>query len=118
MGRTCAGGLVDGLALCQQDGVQSPVTLLGRDEANRAMTVLSVVPVHESGHPRPGLLEAGEGFAGILRTVLQGTKQRFGIGVVIADCWSTERGRPTQLTPRGQHGGERKSVGWGKSRRK
>lgn len=85
MGRTCAGGLVDGLALCQQDGVQSPVTLLGRDEANRAMTVLSVVPVHESGHPRPGLLEAGEGFAGILRTVLQGTKQRFGIGVVIAD---------------------------------
>lgn len=65
MGRTCAGGLVDGLALCQQDGVQSPVALLGRDEANRAMTVLSVVPVHESGHPRSGLLAKGlRGYCG------------------------------------------------------
>src|SRR3546814_1067600 len=88
---TATGCLVDGMSLCKHGSVQAAVALLGRHEPDRAMAMLHVVPAHELSHPRPSVLQAGEGLARILWTVLQGAEQRLGVRIVITDRWSAKR---------------------------
>ncbi len=60
--------------------------------------MLEVVPTHEAGRPGAGLLQIGKALGGELGAVLGGTKQRLGVGVVIAHARPRVRGLDSQLS--------------------
>lgn len=62
------------------------VTLLGRHEFEPAVPVPMVVPVDECSYPLTGLLLGGKGLAEVMRPILHGPEQGFGVRVVIADA--------------------------------
>ena len=63
----------------------SAVSLSRRHEPDAAVTVLVVVPVHESRQPQACFVLAAEGPPGVVRSVLDRAKQRLRVGVVVAD---------------------------------
>lgn len=82
--RSCGLGLfVERLALGEDGHIGTAVTLLGGDEAELAVAVLAVVPAHELEHPLARLGEVGKAVDRIAGAVLQGAKQRLGIGVPV-----------------------------------
>lgn len=62
------------------------VTLLGRHEFDPAVPVRIVVPVDECSYPLTGLLLGGKGLTGVIRPMLHGPEQGYGVRVVIADA--------------------------------
>lgn len=58
--------------------------------------MIKVVPAHEAGGPRAGLVEVGKALGGEFRPVLGGTKQRLGVRVVVADARPGVRGLHAQ----------------------
>ena len=62
------------------------VALSGADVTNAAVAMIDVVPMDEASGPGTGLVEIGKALGGKLGAVLGGTKQRLGIGVVVADA--------------------------------
>ncbi len=76
-----------------QDRVIVPCMALSRtDVTNTAVTMVNVVPMHETGCPGAGAVEVGEPLGGELRPVLGRAKQRFRISVVVAHAGSRVRG--------------------------
>ena len=69
MGRT--GGSIDVVAFGGQRPVLAMVALIGRDEAQRAVEVLEVIPAHEILNPSPRLVDDSEAAGGQLGTYLQ-----------------------------------------------
>ena len=70
------------------------MAVVGRDEADGAVQVLVVVPMHEFADPIDSLLERVEAQASGAGAVLECSKDRLGEGVVVADVGPAEmRGR-------------------------
>jgi hypothetical protein len=79
------------------------------DEADGAVLVLVVVPVHEVLDPGLGCLDAVEGLGGVLRAVLDGPEQGLRVGIVVADTGSAVGGPDREVVEhskqrRGGHG--------------
>ena len=72
-------------------------------EADRAVPVFLVVPMHQFGHPAPGLQQVHEWFERELRPVLQGLEQRLGVRVVVAHGWTAAAVRHAQALHGGEH---------------
>ncbi len=72
------------------------VALSRADVPNTAVTMIEVVPVGEASHPNTRFVEIGEPLGGELGPVLGGTKQRLGIGIVVADARPGVRGLDAQ----------------------
>src|SRR6516165_1370875 len=70
----------------------------------RAMTVLAVVPVDEPSDPLPCGVDAGERQTRVCRGVLQGAKQRLGVGVVVRDVRAAEGWDNPEPLERGDQG--------------
>src|SRR5271157_3398079 len=87
---------VQGMSGSQNCVIVPCMTLSRADVTNAAMTMLKVVPVHKAGRPGAGLIEVGKALGGELGAVLGGTKQRLGIGVVVADARPGIRGFDAQ----------------------
>ncbi len=78
---------------------------LGRGhEANGAMPVFVVVPLHQVVHPLLGDGQIGKRLQRVLRTVFQGFEQRFRIRIVVTDRRSAERGHDAELLQGSEHG--------------
>ena len=60
--------------------VVAGMTLRRRHVADAAMTMLEVVPVHETGSPGAGSIQVLEACGRKLRPVLRGAEQRLGVG--------------------------------------
>lgn len=86
MAATLERWLADALA----DGIPR-VALRRGDEAQRAVTVLMVVPVHEARRPLARHVEVGEAANGEAGTVFGGAELRFDEGVVVADAGARVR---------------------------
>ena len=88
-GPTCrvefAGLGVKRVSRCQYRPLLTGMTLGRTDVTNAAVAMIDVVPMDECRSPGARLVEVGEALDGKLGAVLGGAKQRFGIGVVIAD---------------------------------
>lgn len=93
---------VDLLAMRQDVGVVPGVALRRGDKLDRAVQVFVVVPIDKSAHPGACTVQCREHFLGIFRPILQRTKQRLRIGIVVAHQWATERWYDTQQVQRGQ----------------
>ena len=63
------------MAVFQNDLVLTAVPLRWRDELDATVVMYVVVPVYKRMHPLTGLMNVGEGLAGIGRAVFQGPKQ-------------------------------------------
>jgi hypothetical protein len=74
---TLAGGLVEGCTTIKDVLVEIAVTLSRRDEADRAVTMLMVIPAHQFGDPVARGAQGVEWLKRIGRTVLQRFEQRF-----------------------------------------
>ena len=72
------------------------MALSGADVTNAAVTVIEVVPAREASGLGAGLVEVGKALGRKLGPVLGGTKQRLGIGVVVADARPGVRGLDAQ----------------------
>ncbi len=72
-------------AVTEQVALLSGVSGVGRDEPDRAVSVLGVVPDDETGDPALRVGLAGEPRSRPVRPVLAGGEQGFGELVVIAD---------------------------------
>ena len=51
---SCFGRFLNLYALVEQRAVQTRMALIGRDESDRAVTMLVVVPLNEGADPLPG----------------------------------------------------------------
>ena len=71
----CFGRFVNLYALVEQRGVQTRMALVWRDESNRAVTMLVVVPLNEGADPLPGGQQTFKGTARIGRAVFHRSKQ-------------------------------------------
>lgn len=91
------GRLIDGMALGQHLGILPSMPLCRCHQADPAVAMLVVVPLHEAGHPLAGVVDASEPINGVARAVLAGAKQRLRVGVIIGDPRPTERWRDAQL---------------------
>ena len=79
------------------------MALGGGDEADRAVAVLVVVPVHQAIDPVAGGGEVGKGLQRIGGAVFEGFEQRFRVRVVVADRRSAEGGHDAEALQGGQH---------------
>lgn len=91
------GRLIDGMALGQHLGILPSMSLCRCHQADPAVAMLVVVPLHEAGHPLAGVVDGSEPINGVARAVLAGAKQRLRVGVIIGDPRLTERWRDAQL---------------------
>lgn len=64
------GRLIDGMALGQRLGIRSSVALCRCHQADPAVAMLVVVPLHEVGHPLAGVVKRGESVDGVAGSVL------------------------------------------------
>ena len=81
----------------------SEVPLVGRDEANRAVAMLAVVPADKASDPLARCFDVGEGQSRIGRTVLQRPEERLGVRVVVGDVRTAERRDDSKPLQRGDH---------------
>ena len=65
----------------------------------------SVVPASEGQHPFSGLIDRRKAVDRVVRPVLAGPEQRFCVGIVVADSWSTERWGHTRPARSLEHAG-------------
>ena len=72
-----AGLFVDIGSLLANCGGDTGVTLMGRDELDAAVAVPVVGPVDKHRHPLAGLVLAGKGPPGVVRTVFDRSEQGF-----------------------------------------
>ena len=98
-------GAVDLVALVEELLVGAGVALGRGDEADRAVAVLVVVPTYHRIGKGARRHEVVEWLDGVLGTVLEGSKERFRVGVVVADRGSTQRARHAQLLEGGDQRG-------------
>jgi hypothetical protein len=89
--------LVDDSAVTTDLDGLTAVTLLRRHELDAAVVVPMVVPIDKRRDPLAGLVLAGKWPSRVIRPVLRCAKQRFGVGVVIADARPRERSQHAQL---------------------
>lgn len=80
------------------------MALCRRDEPDRTMPMLVVVPLHKGADPLPGGQEGGKGAARVRGPVFQGLEQGLRIRVVVADCRPAEGRRDAQRLQGGEHG--------------
>ena len=99
-----AGPFLDEGTLLKQSPVQAGMALRRCHEADRAVAMLMVVPVHQVRDPAPRDHQVLKRLSRQLGTVLQRSERRFDIGVVIAHCRSAARVSHTQSLHRGQRG--------------
>ena len=79
---------------------------LGRgDEADRAVTVLVVVPLDQRGGPSPGGCDIGERVNWVRRTIFERFEQGFRVRIVVADGGTSQRSHAPQFLQRRQHRG-------------
>jgi len=81
-----AGVLIDLSTLLANGDGRSAVSLNGCQELDAAVPVPMVVPVDECSDPLTGLFFGGKGLAGVIRPILHGPEQGFGVRVVVADA--------------------------------
>ena len=96
---------VDEVPRGEEGDVAPRVPIVGRDEANRPVEMLGVVPADEGAHPRAGGREISKGLRRILGLVLQGAEERLGKRVVIAHARATEGREHPQALERHNHRG-------------
>ena len=101
----CFGLFVERLARHQDSDVGPFVTLSRRDEFERRVAVLGVVPAHELQHPRPHGFQRLEALPRIAGVVFEGAEEGFGLGVVVRDARAAERRRNAELLQGRQHRG-------------
>jgi len=103
---------IQGVSGSQNGVILSGVALGGADVTDAAVAMIEVVPTHEIGGPGACLIEVNEAFGGELWPVLGGTKQRLGIGVIVADAGPGVRGFDAQPVEHRQYrrGLERRAV--------
>src|SRR3954470_2250484 len=89
----------------EEFAVLAGVSGIGRDEPDRAMAVLVVVPGHETGDPALRVLLAGETRCRPVRPVLAGAEQGFGERVVVTDPRPAVGGDDAEPLEGGLHGG-------------
>lgn len=101
-----AGLLVQRMTLGQHLLIATAVALGRGHEADAAVMMFMVVPVHKSVHPAPRRVHAGKAALGPLRAVFQGAKQRFrvGVAVAVADARATARRGDPQFVHLAQQG--------------
>jgi hypothetical protein len=75
---------VDFRTLGEDGGVFSGVLLSRRHEAQGAVQVFVLVPLHEAVGPCAGFLEGGEACGRQRRIVLEGAEERFSMRIVVA----------------------------------
>ena len=85
------------MALGEQRPVLATVALVGRDEADRAVAMLEIVPSSEALDPCPRRFDRCEAAGRPVGRVLAGPEQRFGKRVVIADARPADRCDYTEL---------------------
>ena len=83
---------IQGMSGSQNRMIVPCVTLGRADVTNSAVTMINVVPLREASRPGAGLIELGKALGGEFRPVLGGTKQRFGVGVVVTHARPGVRG--------------------------
>jgi len=76
------------------------VPLLGRDEADRAVSMNAVVPAHELEHPLARRPDVGEAVHREARSVLRRAEQGLRVGVVVAHSRAAERGADAESLER------------------
>ena len=99
-----AGVFIECFALIQKRLVQSGMALGRSHEANGAMSMFVVIPLHQVGHPLPGDGEISKRFQRVWRAIFQRFEQRLGKGIVITDRRSAERGHDAKLLQGSEHG--------------
>ena len=102
-GSALAGLAVQGMSSGQNFMIRPVVSLSRADITNAAMAVIDVVPMHEPNCPSTSLVEIGEALSWELWPVLGRTKQRFGVGIVIAHAGPGVRGLDAQPVEHRQH---------------
>src|SRR5512146_2968088 len=95
--------LVELVALREYGLLLAEVPLVRCDVANRAVTMLAVVPSDEASDPRSSRLEAREGHPRVRRRVLERPKQRFGVWVVVGDVRTAEGRHDAEPLEWGDH---------------
>ena len=100
-----AGLLLDIGSLLAECVDGTAMTLMGRHEFDGAVPVSVVVPVHKRRHPLRGLVLAGKGPAGVVRSVFKRSEQGFRVRVVVRDPRSGKGSEhPHLLRPQFQRG--------------
>ena len=94
---------VDRDPVVEQRSIDLLMALMLGDEADRAVPVFVVVPVHELRHPAARVQKALQRFDRQLRPVLQRPEQGLGEEVVVAHGRPTSRVRHAEPLQRGQH---------------
>jgi hypothetical protein len=89
----------------EQGMILPAVTLSRRDELQRTVAMVLVVPADAALDPAPRTGEAVEGLGGPVRLVLEGREQRLGVRVVVAHRRSAERGHHAEALPGREQGG-------------
>jgi hypothetical protein len=59
------------------------MALVRRNEFDAAMAVLIVIPIHISGNPLAGFFFASKRPVVLIRSIFNGTEQRFRVGIVV-----------------------------------
>src|SRR5690625_6494263 len=85
------------MALCQDLGIQTSMALCWGHVPDLTGTVFVVVPGNEPSHPAPSMVEITKPLCWVFWPILTGTKQRFGIGIIVGDACPTVRWGHTQL---------------------
>src|SRR5438093_8467956 len=99
-----AGACIQYMSAGQDGYVGARVALVWCHVTNRTVTMLAVVPAHETIDPAVRGLMVSEGQARVRRRVLERAEQRLGVRVVVADMRSTEGGDDAKPLQRGDHG--------------
>jgi len=72
-----SGKFIDAVAFGEQGPVLAAMALVGRDEAQRAVKVLKVMPAHEALNPGPRLVDGREAAGGPVGHVFASPEQGF-----------------------------------------
>src|SRR4051812_29798675 len=97
--------LVDGASSSENLDVAAIMAVTRSNVADATVQVLLVVPTDEAGDPHARRVDGGETSGGIRVAVLEGSKQRFGEGIVVGDTRSAERRHDAEALKRCEHGG-------------
>ena len=98
------GARIQGATGLENQVALAGVPLLRRDVSDLAMTMLCVVPGHQTQHPLPGVFDIGKAPVRIARHVLRRAEPRLDVRVVVRDARAAVAGLDAQLSKLGLQG--------------
>ena len=99
-----SGTLVEFASRLQDLSAMAVMALLRRDVSDLAMTMLCVIPGHQTHHPLPGVFDVGKAPVRIARHVLRRAEPRLDVRVVVRDARAAVAGLDAQLSKLGLQG--------------